>query len=159
MQSLRIIKNLGNPVNLFVAIGAAVLIFDINYYMMSNLLGTRDLACVVGANLTLKNVIFAGFMSVFAGIMVAGVMELYRKRSSSLAGSSATGLALFFGTMTMFCTACSLPFISVFGLSIGLSFFTTYEIWFQVLSLGIFIFGLHLLNKQLNSEGVVCRIK
>ncbi|MBI2634557.1 hypothetical protein HYW82_02740 [Candidatus Peregrinibacteria bacterium] len=158
MQS-PVIKNLGQPIYLLVMLGTALLLFDFNYYLMSTLPGSRDFACVVGANLTTGHIIFAGILSILAGIMAAGILALVRKNSSKFAVSSMSGIGLFFGGMTMFCTACTLPFISLFGLNIGLSFFTTYSLLFQITSLGLLGISVIFLNKKLNRDCRACRIQ
>lgn len=155
---LEIIKNLRRPSALFLAIGFSVLFFDLSYYFMRTLPGHKDLACVIGAGLTFWNTMFSIALSLMAGVMVAGIFALYKKRQSKLAVSSLSGFGVLIGTMTIFCTACTLPVISLFGLSIGLTFFTTYNLTFKILSLAVMMAGLYLLNRQLADECEVCRI-
>lgn len=155
---LEIIKNLQRPSALFLAIGFSVLFFDLSYYFMSTLPGHKDLACVIGAGLTFWNMMFSIALSLMAGVMVAGIFALYKKHKSRLAVSSLSGFGVLIGTMTIFCTACTLPVISLFGLSIGLTFFTTYNLTFKILSLAVMATGLYLLNGQMADKCKICRI-
>ncbi len=155
-MKLAVLKNLASPTQLFVMIGSAVLFFDLNFWMMKNLPGVRDLMCVVGGNYNATNVIFSVLLSLMAGIMIAGVVTLFQKRRSKLAASSATGAGLLVGGFTVFCTACTLPVISLFGVSLGLTVFTTYNLAFKIVSLFLMAAGLRLVNRQLNDNCNIC---
>lgn len=135
---------------IFVALGVAFLMFDFNYYLMSTLIGSRNNACVVGANLTAANLVFSVIFSIFCGILVAGLVQLYRQRKLAMKGSMVSGFGLLLGIFTMFCTACTFPIISAFGLGLGVEFFTDYSPGFQVLSLALLGYGLYSLNRQLD---------
>ena len=78
-MNLAILKNLKNPARLIMAIAIAIVFFNINYYMMENLPGGKDLMCIIGGNLTPFNVLFSIILSLFAGIIVAGIIELIQK--------------------------------------------------------------------------------
>lgn len=139
-------------------IGVSFLMFDLNYYFMSTFPGARDFMCVIGGNLTPLNIIFAIFLSLMTGILIAGIVELFRLRSKKLAASSVTGLGLFLGILTMFCAACTIPVITIAGFSIGISFLTTYNLIIQISSMILMLLALYLVNQQLNDACVVCKI-
>lgn len=157
-MELNIFKNLKNPVSLMVALGVAVLFFDLNYYFISTLPGEVGNACVPGANFTPVNVGFAVLLSLLAGVMVSGVIDLYRlRRGQAGVGSALSAVGLLVGTFTVFCTACTIPFITLFGLSIGLGFFSVYNLSFKIVSLVLMLGGLHFLNQQLREGCKVCK--
>ncbi len=157
-DSMKLFKGLKNPVNLLIMLGSSLIFFDINYYAMANLPGSRDLACVMGAGLHFWNIIFSIAISLMLGFLVSGMIDLYRQKSSKVVTGSISGIGLIFGTLTVFCTACTIPVISIFGAAISLSFFTDYEIWFKIASLILMSYGLYRLNKQLIGECEVCKV-
>ncbi|MEK7673451.1 MAG: hypothetical protein AAB373_06230 [Patescibacteria group bacterium] len=144
-----LIKVLKNPVNLLSMLGVSLLVFDLQYYMMANLPGTQDRMCVMGAGLTRVNLVFAGLIAVMSGLMVSGLIELFRKKSKKLAASTLSGLALIVATLTVFCAACTLPFITLFGFSLGLSFIGDYDLAIKIASLILMIMALVLVEKRL----------
>ena len=150
-----ILKVLRSPTNVFVLVGVSLLLFDIQYYLMMNLPGSRDFMCIMGANLTPLNIGFSIIMSFLAGLMFAALIEMYRRKQMSVSAGSASGLGLFLGTMTVFCTACTLPVISLFGVSVSLLFFTDYEVLLKGTGIVLMIVGLWILNGQLKNE---CKI-
>jgi hypothetical protein len=156
-MNLAVVKNLSRPNYLFTMIGASFLFFDFNYYVMVTLPGTRDLMCVIGAGLTFWNIVFSVILSLLFGVMLVGVIELYRMKKSKVVVGSLSGVGLLLGSMTIFCTACTIPVFTVFGAAISLSFFTSYQIVFKILSILAMLWGLNLLNKQLNDECKVCK--
>lgn len=155
MNSL-VLKNLAKPVNALVALGVAVLVFDVNYYMMATLPGTRDLMCVIGAGLTPLNIVFSIILSVLTGTAVVAVIEAYKLRRSKMLATSASGLGVFVGMMTVFCPLCTFPVLSIFGLSL-LPLFNTFEIWFKVVSIGLMLLSLYILEGQLKDECKICK--
>lgn len=157
-MNIAVLKNLRNPIYLFTMLGTTVLLFDVNYYMMANLPGTRDRMCVIGAYLTPGNILFSVGLSVLTGIMVAAFVALFREKRGRLAASSTvSGVGFLLGSLTVFCTFCTIPVISLFGLSLGLSFFTTYNLAFKIISMVFMLGGIYLINKQLADECVVCK--
>jgi len=142
----------------FIFVGVAALMFDISYYVMSTLPGSRDSMCVVGANITPLNIGFTAIMSLLIGILMVGFIALfaqnYAKNKAGL--TSLSGMGMLVGTMSVICTACTLPVISLFGFSIWLDFFTDYEVLFKVLSFGMIAASLYLLNQQLKNECKLC---
>ncbi len=128
-------------------------IFYFNYYLMANLPGERNLMCVLGAGLTRFNIIFAFLMSLLAGFVVVGFVQSLKNRSVgkgvNMKSTSTSIIGLGLGTLTTFCTFCSLPVISLFGFSVGLSFFTDYEIYFKVASIILLMGSFYYVNKEL----------
>ncbi len=136
---------------MLVAIAVAGAFFALNIYTIKNLPGAGDLYCSIGDAYTPTNVLFSAIISLSAGVMAAGIYQLFqiRKTVAVLKSSSTTVLGLVTGFFTAFCTACTLPFITVFGASISLTFISEYEIEFKLLSLVLMFLGLYLLNNQL----------
>ncbi len=133
-----------------VALGVAFLFFDLQYYLMSTLPGEVDRMCVVGADLTAMNVVFAAVMSLLTGLLVAGVMTLYSQRKAKLGSVSAlSGFGLLIGTFTVFCTTCTIPVFTLFGLSLGLNFLTDFNLECKVVSFILMLAGLYLLKRQI----------
>ena len=151
-----LLENLKNPRNALFGLGAAVLVFDAYYYMMANLPGDVGRACVVGADLNAAGISFSALMSVMVGVMVAAVVEMFSRRQVELGAGAASGVGMFVGTMTVFCTVCTIPVISLFGLSVSLTFFNTYEVALRVLSVVMMGVGLWMLNKQLAGDCEAC---
>lgn len=130
----------------------SLILFDANYYMMANLPGFKNNMCVMGASLTAVNVVFSLILSVFVGVSIVGVWELYKQKRANLKATSMAGLGGIFGFLTVFCTLCTLPVISAFGISIGLGLFVFYNSFFKVLSLLLMVVGLFLLDRQLDGK-------
>jgi hypothetical protein len=154
-----ILKNLKTPKYLLVAVGIAFIAFDISYYLMATLPGSRNEMCIMGANMTAGNISYSLSLSVLIGILIAGLIALGEKRlhtRKKLAVTSLSGLGAGIGVMTIFCTACTLPVISLFGLSVTLEFFTYNNITFKVVSLVMMLYSIYMLNRQLNDKCERC---
>lgn len=160
---MRIVKNLRNPKYLFALVGVAFVAFDLSYVLMASLPGTRNQMCVMGANITPINIGFSLIFSFLIGILFVGFWNLidhkisagvYRKKK--IAMGSLSGIGAIFGVMTMFCTVCTIPVISLFGLSVGLEVFTDNNYIFKVLSLGMVLWAIYLLNRQLEDKCDKC---
>jgi len=156
-MNLAILKNLGNPARLITAIAIAIIFFDISYLMMSKLPGGKDLMCIIGGNLTPFNIVFAIVLSLFAGIIVTGIIELFKQKKSKLKSSSLSGFGLILGSVTIFCVPCTFAVITVFGVAISLNFLMTYDLYIKIFSLVFMIGGMYLLNKQLVGECEICK--
>lgn len=129
--------------------------FALNYQLMARLPGGgKNLMCEVGGGLTPENLTFGFVLSAMGGLLITGFIALLSQKKAKVgwkAGSAST-LGMGVGLLTTFCTLCTLPVISLFGLGVGLSFFTEYELWFKVLSLILLGASLYLLNKQLKEQ-------
>lgn len=147
---------LKNPISLFLMLGFSFIFFDLQYLIMAKLPGTENEMCVMGAGLNFSNMVFAVTISLMAGLFVAGFANTLQKSKSSYGTLSLSGIAALIGTLTVFCTACTIPVVSIFGLAVGISFFTTYNIWFKLISLTLMAIGLYQLNKQLKDECERC---
>ena len=156
-MNLAILKNLKNPSRLIMAIAVAIIFFDINYLMMSKLPGGKDLMCVIGGNLTPFNIFFAIVLSLFAGLIVAGIIELFKQKKSKLKSTSLSGFGLVLGSATIFCVPCTFAVFTIFGVAISLNFFMTYDLYIKIASLLFMIYGTYLLNKQLIGECKMCK--
>ena len=99
---------------------------------MAHFPGTDGFMCLIGANFTPLNIIFSIFISLSAGLLTVGLIELYKEKkalkSVELGSTSTVGLAM--GMLTTFCTLCTIPTLSLFGVGISLSFVTQYELYF-----------------------------
>lgn len=147
---MKILRNLARPQSLVIAISTMLVIFNISYYMMANLPGYRKNMCVIGAGLTPLNIVYSLIIAIMSGILIANLPSLLKIRSAS---SSAGGVgAIALGGFTLFCPLCTLPAISLFGISFSLSFFTTYDIWIKALSLVLMGWSLYMVNKKLSCE-------
>ncbi|MBI4231933.1 hypothetical protein HY605_01760 [Candidatus Peregrinibacteria bacterium] len=153
---MKTLSNLKKPSSALIALSVAVLIFDVQYWMMANLPGSKDLMCIPGGNLTTMNVIFSIVLGLMTGILVANMIELFRERAAKAAASSVGGLSVVVGSFTVFCPLCTIPVASIFGLSISLSFFTTYDIWIKVISIVLMIWALRLVEQQLRGTCSIC---
>ena len=114
--------------------------------------------CIEGANLTSSNIIFSLTLSMLMGVVGVGMIALfaqnYAKNKAAL--TSLSGVGLLIGSLSVICTACTLPVISLFGLTIWLDFFTNYEGIFKVVSLGMMVISIYLLNQQLKNACTIC---
>lgn len=147
---------LENPILFFLMLGFSFLFFDLQYLIMSKLPGSENEMCIPGAGLNFFNIIFAIAISLMGGLFVAGFAQILEKNKTSYGALSLSGIAAIIGTLTVFCTACTIPVLSIFGLAVGISFFTTYNIWFKLISLALMGYGLYQLNKQLKDECERC---
>ena len=134
--------------------GVALGFFALSYYLMATLPGTRDLTCMMGANLTVLNIGFGVILSVMTGIFVAGFVALAIMKRGGLGASSATGgVGVIVGIFTVFCTICTLPAISLLGVSLSLSFFVEYNLAIKIVSVLFMGLGLFFLYRQLKMGG------
>lgn len=158
MREIELLMILKKPAYMLVMFGITLLLFDIQYYLMANLPGTEDNMCVMGAAFTLGNIIFAAFISIFTGVFGAGLMFLIaqKKGSQKIAIGSLSGVGSLIGTFTLFCTFCTLPVLSLLGLSMSLAFITEYNLIFKILSIAVLSTGLYLLNNQLKNDCKRC---
>lgn len=143
------------PLHYFYTFALAALIFDGYFLIMKKLPGVGAVpACTVGGSLTLGNIVFSVLLSILTAIMIAGLIKLYKMRSqrkNAKINSSLAGFGFIIGFFTVFCALCTIPVISLFGVAIGLGFFTTYNLLFKVISLAFMGLSLYLLNRQLSS--------
>lgn len=141
------------PLQWLYTITLALIIFYAYYLIMKLFpaVGTTP-ACLIGGSLTKENLLFSGLLSFLTALNLAGLFRLYRTRKSLLKTSktgSTLGLGFLFGFFTLFCTLCTIPLISIFGLGIGLGFFTAYNTPFKALSILLMLTALYFLSKQL----------
>jgi len=139
--------------------GVSLLMFDIGYYMMSVLPGTRNYMCVEGGNLTLLNISFTVVLSLMMGVLVIGFIELFTRNyvEKKFALTSMSGFGAIIGAMTLVCPICTLPVIPLLGAAAFLNFVAEYALFFKIISVGFMFWSLYLLNKQLKNECVMCK--
>ena len=133
---------------LWTAVLSAVLMVPYLWAML-NLPGTQENACLIGASLTWQNVLFSGLLSVMSAWMVFGLWLLHKQRAFRLRMAAGGTLGGILGFFTVFCTFCSFPVISFFGLSLGSAFFSEYHGMFKAISISLMAFVLWLLNEKL----------
>jgi hypothetical protein len=155
-QRSSLLGTLKNPTSLLVMLGFAFLLFDVQYLMMSQLPGSRDEMCVMGAGLNAPNITFAILMSLMGGLFLVGFIETIKARKSSFKALSTSSTGAVLGSLTVFCPACTLPVLSVFGASYGFTFFTTYELWIKGVSLILISCGLYQIDKQIKGNCTFC---
>lgn len=138
----------------------AAAFFDVYYLVMKRLPGVSPdhNACIMGGSFTTGNLVFSLFLSVLAAVVIMGFWQLYRRRlagRSVWAMGSGFGLGGLIGFFTVFCAVCTIPVVSVFGLAVGLGFFTTYNGMLKGLSLALMAFSVWLLVDKLRCERCV----
>jgi len=155
---LHIFSNLKNPKYLLIFMGSALVMFDLNYYLMSSFPGSRNEMCVMGVNLNAENIFFSILLSLLTGLLIAGLFGLLAKRGAhqKSALTSLSGVGLGIGTLTFFCPLCALPVISIAGLSVVLQLFNDYNLLFKLASLLIIGAALFMMNKQLADDCKAC---
>lgn len=133
----------------FLVIGG--LFFYANYYVMAYFPGTNGYACLPGANLTPLNIVFSLLVSALTALAIVGMAELFYRHSAARAAGagSASAFGALTGVLTAFCTLCTLPAISLFGLSISLIAFTEHALLFKGFSLILLALAVFSINRQL----------
>lgn len=153
-MQIHLLNNLKKPVYAVLALGVFVLMMDLAYYAMAKLPGARDNMCVIGAGFTTLNIFFSIVVSFAVAILVPGIIEGGKRRRAASVATSGVGALV--GAMTVFCTACTLPVVSLFGFSFSLLFFTTYSDILKIVSLVLMLYGLYIVNKQLDGKCNIC---
>lgn len=147
----RILKS---PTSLIVALGISFLFFDLQYLMMSRMVGYENEMCVVGAGLTRGNILFSIVLSLMAGALMVGFWATLKERHAKYGAVSVSGIGAIIGTLTVFCPACSIPVLSAFGFAVGLT--VQYNIWFKAVSFLLMFYGLFQIDKQLKGTCERC---
>lgn len=159
---LPIVGTLKKPFNLVLFTVVGLLFFGVNYYALANLPSGNGFMCTVGGNLTPSNILFSVILSIMAGLVVSGLWEQVqeKKTNNSVRIGSTSTIGLGLGTITSFCTLCSLPVISLFGVGSILAFISEYQLHFKLLSIAILGTGVYLLNSQLRKNcSLFCKLK
>jgi hypothetical protein len=158
MKKLHIVRKIGNPKYLMLMLGIALVVFDLNYYLMSTMPGSRDQMCVMGVNLTPGNIAFSVVLSLLTGMLVAGLIALFAKRAAQrkAAMASLSGVGLGVGLLTFFCPVCSLPLFSIAGAGVIFQAFNDYNLIFKVVSVLFLVGAILLLNSQLSDDCKKC---
>ena len=117
---MNILKNLKNVPSAMLAVSTALILFNVNYWMMANLPGFKNLTCAIGAGLTSVNIVYSIVISLLAGILVGNLPQFIKIRSAKSSAGGFTGVAL--GSFTIFCP----------WLSHGLPLFSIAFIWFSL---------------------------
>lgn len=142
--------------SLFVLLGVSFLFFDLQYLVMTRLPGALDNMCVMGVHRNPDNIAFAILLSLLFGWFVIGFSELIKKRIFAVQAFSFSSISAILGTLTVFCPACSFSALSIFGISIGFSVFTDYNLEFKIISLLLMSLSLILLHRQLLAQCTAC---
>jgi hypothetical protein len=157
MMQLPLFNLLRDKRYLAVACSVGAAMFSFEYYLMAMLPGAKEFQCVIGGFLTPLNIAFSLSSSLLMGFMVSGIVSVVSKRRGSAAAATSLGsISAAVGILTTFCTLCTLPVLTLFGLSLGLEIFTTYNLVFKFTSMALLLIGLYLLNMQMNRQCYVC---
>jgi hypothetical protein len=152
MKRMQGLSQIGNkPIWVFWTMILATLLFIPYLWALKTLPGLNERACIIGASLTPGSILFSGVMSVFTALMVFGLWIMHKRRAFRLRMAAGGTLGGVLGFLTLFCTLCTLPIISIFGFSIGLGFLTTYNVMFKTLSLSLIAFVLWMINDKLKN--------
>lgn len=154
-----LLNQLKKPTYLLTALGLAFILFDINYFFMATLPGSRDEMCVMNINLTPGNVVFSIVLSLLTGLVLTGIMALLVMRSTQRKGSMAavSGLGVGIGALTVFCPVCAVPVFTIGGASVIFELFNHYGIAFKLLSVALLLGSLWYLNKKLDPDCLECK--
>lgn len=154
-----LVEQLRKPTYLLTALGLAFVLFDINYFFMASLPGSRDEMCVMNINLTPGNIVFSILMSLLTGLLLAGLMALLVMRSTQKKASMAavSGLGVGIGALTVFCPVCAIPVFTIGGASVFFELFNQYGIIFKIVSVALLLGSLWYLNKKLDPDCLECK--
>lgn len=154
-----IFKSLQSAKSFYHILSITTVLFLINYHLMATMPGDFNNSCMLGAALTPKNIIFSLVLSFISAALFINIGQLIKKEQNkhNVKIASLSGLGLITGTLTIFCTFCALPVISLLGVSLT-SLFTTYNTAFQLISLALLIISGYFLNKQLKGECQLCKV-
>jgi len=154
-----VVKNLRRPINFAVFFGVSVIAFDFNYYLLTHLPKSFNKMCVPPGDVAPLELLFIVMISLLTGIMISTIIDLVKMKTAGRASTSFLGsVGLFLGTLTVFCPYCTLPFITLFGLSVSLQFFVTYGVIIRILSVLLMLGALVLVDQQLSGECITCNI-
>jgi len=158
MKKLHLFRKIRHPKYIMLTLGIALVVFDVNYYLMSTLPGSRNQMCVMGVNLNAENIAFSVVLSILTGVLIAGLVALFAKKASErkMAMASLSGVGLGVGLLTFFCPICALPLFSVAGASVIFEAFNDYNLIFKIVSLALLVGALFLLNGQLSDDCKEC---
>lgn len=110
MAQLRVIRE---PAYALVWAGLSFLIFDMCVYLMVTLTGSRDNMCMVGANLTVDNIVFSLLLSLGFGLLITMLLYSLVRHVAIGAGTSLLGtIGSIVGFFTLFCGVCSFSLLS-----------------------------------------------
>jgi len=151
MKNLLIYKNLQSLTNLIVFTAISFVLFDIQYYMMKNLLGMENNACIPGGYLTIGNIVFAITTSILMGIFIVnfGTFIAREFKVKKIALSSLSGIGFIIGIFTVFCPVCVFPVVALGGLSFVFQFFVLYNSVIKIISIALMLISLWILEKRL----------
>lgn len=150
---------LQNKRYLAITISIAAVLFLFEYYLMARLPGAVNYQCMIGGFLTPFNITFSLISSLLMGLTVSGVIAVtVEKHGNAVAATSLGGISTTVGILTTFCTLCTLPVLTLFGFSLGLEIFTTYNLAFKFTSMALLFIGLFIINNQLGQKCRLCTV-
>lgn len=158
-MKFHLLEQLKKPTYLLTALGVAFILFDINYFFMTSLPGSRDEMCVMNINVTPGNIIFSILVSLLTGLVLAGLMSLLVMRSTQRKASMAavSGLGVGIGALTVFCPVCAIPVFAIGGASVVFELFNQYGVIFKIVSVVLLLGSLWYLNKKLDPDCLECK--
>lgn len=154
---MEIFKTFKNPVNIFIFIAIFTIIFDLNYILTKNLPGHINNMCVNNGVITPGIMAYILILSFLTSLLLLAIIETIKHKTlktKSMAGI--TGSAI--GTLVVFCPACTIPTITIFGFAISTQFFLDYELAIRIISITLILIGLWIVNSQLKDDCKICKI-
>ncbi len=145
---------LQRPTWLIVWIGISFLLFDVAVFAMNAMPGSVEHMCVPGGALTWDNMLFYGVLSMVVGLLVMGFAEILRVQSRGAVETGITaGVGGALSALTVACTACTLPVLSLFGVSFSLYFITEYGVYFRIAAVLFVLYTAYRMNGFIKRGG------
>lgn len=147
MELLKLFKK--DKINLLITAAVSLPLFSVGVLALQRLPSSHNLACSVGGNLTSLNLGFTAIFSILIGIASVGYIHLFKNRRIPTKSAGSGILSILLISLTSVCTICVFPTLSFFGLSIGLSIFSTYNLSFKLFALIMLLASIYFLELKL----------
>jgi hypothetical protein len=136
-----------------------VICFAPQYYILKHLPGEAFNSCMIGAYFTAGNISFALIISILIAInFISMGIVIKSKKEFKVLSASLSGSGFFLALLTSLCLPCTLPLITLLGVSISLNFVTDNLMLFKAISLILLIINFYILEKQYIDECQICNI-
>jgi len=140
--------------NISIFSGMFLVFYGITTWMLLNLPGSSNMACVIGAYVTPINLITNLLLSFAIAATVVNMVEFSTKKSAFVSKSGVIGSALVF--LTSFCASCTLPILASLGVGGFFSLISIYHGWFQILALSTCVYALVSSHKKVVNDCNIC---
>jgi len=136
----------------------ASLVFAFNWHLMSSLPGTRNLQCVMGAGLTLSNILYSILIAFFSGVTLVGLWDasVASQRAQGISALSLSSIGTILASLSTICTLCALPVFSLFGVSLSLEFITDYNGVVKLVSLALLVIAMYQVDRRMRQRCLRC---